>query len=317
MLKKILLMIGIFFVLIFTLIVIFYKIFLSSPSSFIPDTIINIETGKNINQIFSLLEEKNIIRDKRIAKVILYLKQDKIIPAGYYHFPKRISVIEVVDRLRHGDYGQEKKRVTIPEGLNVRQIVEILAHNLDNFSKEEFISLTEGKEGFLFPDTYFFFPQATSEDIIKAMEDNFERQTIELKEETLRQGKNWREIVIIASLIELEASQAEARRMISDIIWRRLKINMPLQIDAVFPYIMGKNTFELTLEDLQYDSPYNTYRYRGLPPGAIANPSLDSLEATLYPIPNEYWYYLSDKEGNMHYTITHDEHLKNKQKYLR
>ena len=316
MTKKIFILLGLFFVTVFVLIFIISKIFFSAPADFISKTI-HIEEGKNVNQILELLEKESVIKNKEIAKIILYLSQDKIIPAGYYYFSEKESVLKIMNRLQRGDYGQAQKRITIPEGLSVRQIADILSKNFDDFPRDKFILLAEDKEGFLFPDTYFFFSQVSLEHIIETMENNFRRRTAELYEETKKQNKNWREIITVASLIELEASEKEARRMISDIIWRRLKIGMPLQIDAVFPYIMGKNTFELTLKDLQYDSPYNTYRYRGLPPGPIANPSLDSIEAALYPTANNYIYYLSDKKGNMHYTITHDEHVRNKQIYLR
>lgn len=314
--KKNTILFGLFFVVILVLVFIILRISFFAPTDFISKTI-HIEEGKNVNQILKILEEESIIKNKEIAKIILYLSQDKIIPAGYYNFPKKESVLKVMNRLQQGDYGQAQKRITIPEGLSVRQIATILSKNFDNFSQEKFILLAEEKEGFLFPDTYFFFPQVSLEYIVEIMENNFKNKTDELRKEAERQDKDWREIIIVASLVELEASEKEVRQMISDIIWRRLKIGMPLQIDAVFPYIMGKNTFELTLKDLQYDSPYNTYRYRGLPPGPIANPGLDSIEAALYPKVNNYLYYLSDKEGNMHYTVTHDEHVKNKQIYLR
>lgn len=92
---------------------------------------------------------------------------------------------------------------------------------------------------------------------------------------------------------------------------------MPLQVDATFLYFLGKNTFELTLEDLKYDSPYNTYRYKGLPPGPIGNPGLSSIRAAAEPVGSPYWFYLSDKLGNFHFAVTFDEHKMNKQVYLR
>ena len=91
---------------------------------------------------------------------------------------------------------------------------------------------------------------------------------------------------------------------------------MPLQVDAVFPYIMGKNTFELTREDLQFDSPYNTYKYKGLPPGPINNPGIDAILAAATPVKTKYVYFLSDKSGNFHYAVTYEQHLANKKKYL-
>ena len=109
----------------------------------------------------------------------------------------------------------------------------------------------------------------------------------------------------------------QTRRMISGILWKRLDEGMPLQIDCTFQYVNGKNTFQLSLDDLKIDSPYNTYKYRGLTPTPISNPGLDSLRAAVTPIESKYYYFLSDKEGVMHYGITHDQHVANKNKYLR
>lgn len=121
----------------------------------------------------------------------------------------------------------------------------------------------------------------------------------------------------MASLLEEEARTTETRKMVSGILWKRLSAGMPLQVDAVFPYIIGKNTFEITLKDLEFDSPYNTYKYKGLPPGPISNPGKDSILAAIYPTKSDYWFYLSDKNGLMHYAITFDEHKINKAKYLK
>ena len=120
----------------------------------------------------------------------------------------------------------------------------------------------------------------------------------------------------MASLLEEEARTTRSRQIISGILWKRIERGMRLQVDAVFPYILGKNTFELTLDDLAVDSPYNTYRYAGLPLGPISNPGLDSLRAALHPVQTPYLYYLSDKNGVFHWSRTYEEHLKKKKLYL-
>jgi UPF0755 protein len=121
----------------------------------------------------------------------------------------------------------------------------------------------------------------------------------------------------MASILEAEARTTETRKIISGILWKRMEIGMPLQVDAPFQYIIGKNTFQLTTNDLKFDSPYNTYKYKGLPPGPIGNPGLDAISATVNPIKTNYLYYLSDVRGNMHYAKTFAEHVINKEKYLK
>ena len=120
----------------------------------------------------------------------------------------------------------------------------------------------------------------------------------------------------MASLLEEEAATLEDRQIIAGILWRRMAAGMPLQVDAVFPYIIGKNSFELTTNDLKTDSPYNTYTNRGLPPGPITNPGLDSILAAVTPQKTSYVYYLSDHDGNFHYSTTYEQHLQAKAKYL-
>ena len=144
----------------------------------------------------------------------------------------------------------------------------------------------------------------------------FERRLAPLAKRIADFGKPLHDVLTMASLVEGEARTREARRHIAGILWHRVELGMPLQVDAVFPYILGKNTYEVTTEDLRVDSPYNTYRYTGLPPGPINNPSLDAITAALNPTPSNYLYYLSDKEGIMHYATTHEEHLINRAKYL-
>jgi UPF0755 protein len=169
----------------------------------------------------------------------------------------------------------------------------------------------------LFPDTYFISPLANESEIMQMMRSNFFSKTTSLRPTILLSARGEKEIVTMASLVELEASKFEDQKMVAGILWNRFDIGMRLQVDAVFPYIIGKNTFQVTTKDLQFDSPYNTYKYKGLPPGPIGNPGLQSIKAVLNPTPSDYIYYLSDLEGNFHYAKTHEEHVKNKAKYLR
>ena len=205
----------------------------------------------------------------------------------------------------------------IPEGSSTKEIATILGKILPDFAKEKFITEAQGKEGYLFPDTYYFPPNIKPDAVIEAMEKNFNEKIISLNEQISAFGKPMKEIIIMASLLEEEARKLETKQMIADILWRRLKMDMPLQVDASFQYVNGKNTFTLSLDDLKIDSPYNTYLYKGLPPTPITNPGLDSIIAAVTPTTSKYLYFLTDKNGNMRYAVTHDEHVVNKEKYLR
>ena len=137
------------------------------------------------------------------------------------------------------------------------------------------------------------------------MRDNFQKKAGDVGQDT----------VIVASLIEKEVPDSNDRKIVSGILWKRLEIGMALQVDAVFPYITGKR--EVLLDDLKIDSLYNTYLYKGLPPGPIANPGLDAIDAARNPKETPYLYYFSGQDGNTHFAKTFAEHLRNKEKYLR
>ena len=177
--------------------------------------------------------------------------------------------------------------------------------DFENFDKKEFLEKTAGLEGYLFPDTYLFLPGAETEQIIGTMRDNFQKKAGDVGQDT----------VIMASLIEKEVPDSDDRKIVSGILWKRLEIGMPLQVDAVFPYITGRQ--KVLSDDLKIDSLYNTYFYKGLPPGPISNPGLDAIEAARNPKESPYLYYLSGRDGKTHFAKTFAEHLKNKEKYLK
>ena len=153
--------------------------------------------------------------------------------------------------------------------------------------------------------------------MIEATEKNFKDKIAALNEKIVVFNQSLEEIIIMASLLEEEARQLETKQMIAGILWKRIKMGMPLQVDSSFQYVNGKNTFTLSLDDLKIDSPYNTYLYKGLPPTPISNPGLDSILAALTPTVSNYLYFLTGKDGNMRYAVTHDQHVANKEKYLR
>lgn len=171
-------------------------------------------------------------------------------------------------------------------------------------------------EGFLFPDTYRIFVDAKAIDIVDKMLANFDRQlTVEMRQELAKNSKSIYEVVTLASIVERE-SLGDQQPMVADIFWKRLDIGMALQSDATVNYVTGKSSLRPTHADLEVDSPYNTYRYPGLPPTPISNPGLNALKAVVYPQRNPYYYFLTDLEGKIYYGRTYEEHQANIARYL-
>lgn len=294
------------------------------PQDFPPGQVIKIEKGDTLKQVALDFKEKNLIRSPFLFETIAwFLKTDKKIKAGEYFFEDGLTAFELMDRITEDSYKKELIKITIPEGYNLRDIGFVF-ENLRMWQAEEVWEVTglpatkDSMEGFLFPDTYFVPAGINPSSMVQVMRDNFEKKVAEaLKEKIEESERSLFEIITMASLIEKEAATEEDRKLISGILWKRLDAGMPLQVDAVFPYIIGKYSLQLTTEDLKIDSPYNTYLYKGLPLGPIANPGLESIITTLKPEESPYWYYLSDKEGNVYYSTTYQQHLIKKEKYLR
>jgi len=288
------------------------------PAQFPVGTLLAIEEGTTLSGASQILKERSVIRSPFLFKVlVIILAGEGSVFSGDYFLHETQDVLKIAQRLTTGQYGLKPVRITIPEGANVFEIGQLFEEKFPEFSREEFLELAQEKEGYLFPDTYLFLPNVEAEQVFKEMSSNFKKKIEDIKIEIRRSDRKLEEIIIMASLLEEEARTTETRRLIAGILWKRLDIGMALQVDAVFGYIIGKNTFELTLEDLKIDSPYNTYKYPGLPVGPITNPGMDSILAALRPEESTYLFYLSDREGNMYYSETFEGHKIKKQRYLR
>ncbi|MEK7612798.1 MAG: endolytic transglycosylase MltG [Patescibacteria group bacterium] len=301
-----------FFGILFSLI---YFVVLSAPLSFPSGTLVKVPQGSTVAAVANKLKDRHIIRSVFLFEAAARLSGQKVI-AGEYYFENPQNVIIVASRLARGEYDLKPVRVTIPEGANSYEITSLLAKALPDFDADMFRTLATPKEGFLFPDTYFFYPGAEPELVLQTLQNNFTTSIARIATTTLFADKPITEIVTMASILEEEAATTEDRRIIAGILWRRIEIGMALQVDAVFPYIIGKNSFELTSSDLKTNSPYNTYANKGLPPGPISNPGLDAIAAAMTPLKTTYLYFLSDRQGNFHYCSTYVCHVANKQKYL-
>jgi len=296
---------------------VFYVGLVAPPSNFPVSGVVLIEDGATLSEISAVLDEQGIIKSPLFFEgVVIGFNGEGGVLHGQYFFEDFLNVFQVARRLTKGEFGLEPFSITIPEGASVAEIALIFEKQFPEFDAKEFLVLALDDEGYLFPDTYRFLPNVEAPQVYRGMRNVFNERIEEIKEQVERSGKELHDIITMASILEEEARTPKTRRKISGILWKRLEVGMLLQVDAVFPYIIGKNTFQLTLEDLKIDSPYNTYKYPGLPPGPITNPGMDSILAALEPEESPYFFYLSDLEGNMHYARNFEEHKINKARYL-
>lgn len=291
-----------------------YIFFISPPTLFPLNSTVTIEGGSSVGSVAEVLREKHIIRSSGLFSVTVRLFEGHKVVAGTYALTNKEDAFTLANRFAHGKTGIVSVKVTFPEGVNAREMAEILSHSLGTFDSKKFIELAAPHEGYLFPETYFIKPDASAESIVALMRETFDRKIQIEKEKIIAFGKTEKEVITMASILEREGRQSETRRMIAGILWKRLQLGMPLQVDAVFGYILGKSGYEPSLTDLKLDSPYNTYLHKGLPPTAIGNPGLSSIEDALAPTKNPYLYYLTDEEGNIYYAKTFAEHVVNKAK---
>lgn len=267
------------------------------------------------------LQEAGLIRHPLAFRYLLWKEQlAGKIQAGSFDLSPSMSTLVLATQLTRGT---NDDWVTIPEGQRVEEIAELFA-DFPEFDPVEFIELSKSDEGKLFPDTYLFPKLVTAETVHAQMTTTFDQVVIKNKiaEKAEDQGRTLEEVVILASILEREAQGLEDMKMVAGILYNRLEIDMALQVDATLQYAKGydavKKQWKPALSvDKELNSPYNTYKFPGLPPRPIANPGLNALSAAVDPTDSEYFYYISDKEGNMHYSVTYEEHLANIEKYLK
>lgn len=295
-----------------------YMFVFAPPSDFPSKSIVVIVRGASVSEISKQLSDANIIKYSKVLSLILQISgAGSSVKSGAYLFKSPENIFSVANRLATGAYGLPPVKITFPEGVTVLDISKKVAEALPLVSAQEIISLGKSQEGYLFPDTYFFPPDATAESVVEAMRANFDVKTAPLSADIEASGHSLSDIITMASLVEKEVRTSENKRIVAGILWNRLELGMPLQADAVFGYIFNRDTYSPSYEDLKVDSPYNTYTHTGLPPGPIANPGLESIHAVINPTKTDYLYYLTGSDDLMHYARTYAEHLANQRKYLR
>tara|TARA_B100002051_G_scaffold276628_2_gene326329 strand:- start:49204 stop:50205 length:1002 start_codon:yes stop_codon:yes gene_type:complete len=289
-----------------------------APADFPVDEPITIESGADVRTITNSLEVQQVVGSADLlylTLVLLYEPTD--IKASTYVFEAKLNTIEVAERLVEGDFGNNLIRFTHFEGERVTQIAKRAAEVLPNFDAAEFVEIAEPDEGKLYPETYFLTENFTAEDLYRHMRELFDKTLKPYQEAIKNHTLTLDEILILASIIEREADTPESMRYVSSALQNRLEIGMALQADASIEYVLDKPLAELTPADLEIDTPYNTYLYPGLPPTPIGNPGLEAISAVLQPAESDYFYYITDNDGEFHYAETYQQHLRNIDVYLR
>ncbi len=288
--------------------------------------IIAIPKGMNIEQVAVLLKKEGVIKDIYLFKILTRMRRGMIIKAGEYQLDSRVNMLQLLNILQHGRMFCH--RVTIPEGYTIWQIAGLLARE-GLADKERFINLAcdsglaksfgilgDTVEGYLFPDTYYFSRGVSEESIIATMIERSQDMFLsDWCERSREMGFTPHQIITLASLIEKETSSKEEKTIVSAVYHNRLSDGIKLQCDPTVVYGLSDFDGHITKEHLLIDSPYNTYRYAGLPPGPIANPGQDSILAALYPAEVIYRYFVSRNDGTHYFSYTLKEHNQAVYKY--
>ena len=293
-----------------------YVILFGTPDLKAPAQV-EIPKGAGVSDIAAKLKDAEVIRSKFGFETLVWLmRASSKLQAGDYKFEaKDFSLADIVRMLTSGLGAMNEREITVIEGWGVDDIGGYLEKEGIGTKREFFEHIKS--EGYLFPDTYRVRKDATQKEVVQKMLDNFDKKvTEEMRRDIAEQGKDIFDIVRMASIIEAEVPHEEDRAVISGILWKRLDIGMALQADSTLNYAIGGTRAALTFAQLKIDSPYNTYKYRGLPPGPIGNPGLSAIRAAIYPRHTAYLYFLSGKDGKTYFAKTLEEHNENKAKYL-
>ena len=284
---------------------------LTAPDTFLPDTVFNVESGMNVRDIAKEAQEKGIVRSKLLLYAVLaYSYEPNNIYAGGYLFKEPVGLFAVAKKLAEQKIIHDTIALTIPEGVRLTQIAEIAQRTLaEDFVPQAYLTLTEGREGYMFPETYFVPETFEAKELVELQEITYEAFMEPLRKEIEASAFTEYEVLISMGLV-------------SGILQNRLEINMALQADASIEYVLDTPLNELPEGQLaselrEKDSPYNTYLNTGLPPTPIGNPGEMAILAVLRPAESDYFFYITDADGQFFYAETFAEHNQNIAKHLR
>jgi UPF0755 protein len=294
------------------------------------ETFVEIAPGSGSAAMGRKLADAGVVPNTSAFRLAVWMRgAGRRLQAGEYRFDQPMSPLQVVDRIARGDV--YLRSVTFREGLTVRQMAAIFEEK-EFGSAEAFIKAAADAsairsldpaapdlEGYLFPDTYALPRRTSADQLVARMVSRFEAAlTPDIREQAAARGLSLRELVTLASLVEKETARPEERPLVAAVYSNRLRIGMGLQCDPTVIYALeraGRYSGNITREDLRFDSPYNTYRYAGLPPGPIAAPGLASLQAAADPADVSYLYFVSRNDGSHAFATTLDEHNRNVQQW--
>ncbi len=312
----------------------YFKSVVNKPLKDDKNVTITVNEGDGFSNIIEQLDKKNKLRNKYIVKLKIRMDYKKIsLVPGSYEIKSNVSLRQLIKILETEDINKNLIKVTIPEGYNIEDMATVF-EDAKLFSKDEFLkAVKEYKapsyvkkdsrkkyilEGYLYPNTYYINEKETPEEVIKTMIDEFEKviHEIEKEEDINIDNEKIEDVIIKASLIEKEVKETSEKSIVSSVIDNRLKKNMKLQFCSTVNYVIGYKGHEvLTYKDIEVDSPYNTYKYSGLPVGSIASPGKDSIIAALKPKDTEYLYFVLSEDNKTHYfSKTEEEHNAAKEK---
>ena len=338
--KKRIVFAGLFFALIVLpfLLRAYYRVALNRPSQSGKEVSVEIMKGDGVADIARDLLEKGAINSDFLFNIYVYTgKLGNKIQAGTYKIPAGSNLKQVVEIIQHGT---NDAQLTFLEGWRADEFARLAAVNLDNIDFQEFISLAKDKEGFLFPDTYSINKDIQEEELLNIFTSTFIEKTKDIitEDKLTKAGLTREQVIIFASILEREIHTEEDRPVVAGIIIKRWREEMKLDVDATTQYVAAwrdicgapercippledVENFDwwptiLTQDDLELDSPYNTRKNLGLPPLAISNPGLSAIDAVLNAKESPYYFYLTDKEGVVHYAVTLDQHNANAAKYI-
>ena len=283
----------------------------------------HIEKGESLYSVAERLKKLGVVKDvKGFVVLSKILGKEKRIKPGWYYLNTGMEPVEILDKLGSGE--RVRIKVTIPEGLTIEQTASILQKRA-KIDSSIFVSLCydsslinkfgiDGNsiEGYLFPTTYYIPLGEEPAVVIRDMVKTFFKKIIPYIPDIQSRGRKLKEIVIIASMIEKEALLDREKPIIASVIYNRLKKGMRLQIDATVQYALGEHHERVLFSHLKVNSPYNTYRIKGLPPGPICSPGMKSLEAAIYPAKTDYFYYVAKGDGSHIFSKTFAQHMRAK-----
>ncbi len=300
---------------------------------------VTITAGQGVNAIAADLIAKGVIDSDLAFKISVVLEgaRNSFIP-GDYTIPEKANIRKVIEILT-SEPEVDEVTVRVQEGWTAREIGTAL-EKAGVLSAEAFVAAvsttdsrtiapdrtydflrdkpaTASLEGYLFPDTYKFFKDATAKHVVQKFLDTFETKvSATILADIRSQGRTVFDVVTLASIVDKEVRTDADRRIAAGVFWTRLAHGIALQSDATVNYVTGKQALQPTNADLGTSSPYNTYQHRGLPPGPIGNPSFSAIRATADPQDSDYLYFLTKPDGTTVFSKTYEEHLANKRKYL-